>query len=428
MPGAAPAGYTGLMSIGGAEFTLAVGMTQFDLGLTAAQKKAEAAAAHIDRDFAKVADSARTHGRGAAMGILELSRAIDDAQYGFRAVVNNIPQIVYMMGGTAGIAGAAGIAAVAVNLLVNHWDDLARLWGDSAANELPKIKEGLEGLRDTLKEVEAEIAKLQRTGKEGPNLFEIATGSGIEGQNKLRRLQQMKEEVTEEQKIQRDLEATGPEHTEERQAIGAAVRKAIAKMPEGSDTLEKRLIMEGGMEKKEAEKAISEATRGHAGYLQDILKATAGMKGPGMEELRKASPEGMAEASDEKLQEENIKKRAELDRILRDRAAHDEGERLKNLDEARDKRVQALQDKAEAIHDEKAALRDKFRADKDMMGRGSEILSGSKAVVDMYQKAAADQPLLEIQRRQEQLMKDQDVKLREIRDEIKKERRLVLNK
>ncbi len=93
-------------------------------------------------------DHVQHSSRGAAQGLLALSQAVDDAQYGFKAIVNNIPQIVYMMGGTAGIAGAVGIAAVAVNLLVSHWTQLGALlqsnWSGGAADELAKIADNAE--------------------------------------------------------------------------------------------------------------------------------------------------------------------------------------------------------------------------------------------------------------------------------------------
>ena len=69
------------------------------------------------------------------MGILALSNAIDDMQYGFRAVVNNIPQVVYMMGGGAGLAGVLGITAVAVNVMMNRWGELQAIVGHTAPFE-----------------------------------------------------------------------------------------------------------------------------------------------------------------------------------------------------------------------------------------------------------------------------------------------------
>ncbi|MFC7337278.1 hypothetical protein ACFQY0_08840 [Haloferula chungangensis] len=50
----------------------------------------------------------------AGLAFLELSRAVEDAQYGFRGVMNNLPGMVMMMGGTAGLAGAVSVSAVAV--------------------------------------------------------------------------------------------------------------------------------------------------------------------------------------------------------------------------------------------------------------------------------------------------------------------------
>lgn len=76
-------------------------------------------------------------GMNGAMGLLVLSQTIDDMQYGFRAIVNNIPQMGMALGSAMGmgvessmkLAGTLGIAAVAVNLLITHWDDLMNLMG-----------------------------------------------------------------------------------------------------------------------------------------------------------------------------------------------------------------------------------------------------------------------------------------------------------
>lgn len=54
---------------------------------------------------------------GAAMGILALSNAFQDAQYGMSGMINNIPGIVAGMGLGMGVAGAAQAAAVGVQIL-----------------------------------------------------------------------------------------------------------------------------------------------------------------------------------------------------------------------------------------------------------------------------------------------------------------------
>lgn len=74
-------------------------------------------------DVSGATDSRRSGSAG--MSLLMLSQAIEDAQYGFRAIVNNIPGIVMALGGSAGLAGAASIAAVGINQLLNNMDKLA---------------------------------------------------------------------------------------------------------------------------------------------------------------------------------------------------------------------------------------------------------------------------------------------------------------
>lgn len=113
---AAPAAYTGMMSIGGASFTLGIDDSSFKTKLTQAEGAARNASQKIGQHFGR--------GGGASMGLLYLGQAVDDVQYGFAAIVNNIPQIVMGLGGSAGLAGGIGIAAVAVNQLITHWDTL----------------------------------------------------------------------------------------------------------------------------------------------------------------------------------------------------------------------------------------------------------------------------------------------------------------
>lgn len=56
--------------------------------------------------------------KNAGLAALEFSRAVEDAQYGMRGVLNNIPQLVQFMGGGAGLAGAISLAAVGLTQLV----------------------------------------------------------------------------------------------------------------------------------------------------------------------------------------------------------------------------------------------------------------------------------------------------------------------
>lgn len=54
-------------------------------------------------------------------GLLQAAYTIDDLQYGFRAILNNIPQLVMGLGGSAGLAGAIGILAIALSKIEIDW-------------------------------------------------------------------------------------------------------------------------------------------------------------------------------------------------------------------------------------------------------------------------------------------------------------------
>jgi hypothetical protein len=69
----------------------------------------------------------------------------DDMQYGLRGVMNQIPQLISVLGLGTGLAGAIGIAAVAVNLL---WDKFGG--AKEAKAETDSLNESLEEMRASL--------------------------------------------------------------------------------------------------------------------------------------------------------------------------------------------------------------------------------------------------------------------------------------
>lgn len=92
-------------------------------------------------------------GRDPAMALLLASQGIEDAQYGIRGVLNNIPGLVMALGGGAGLAGALSIAAVAATTL---WE---KLGGGGAALE----KSGLDKLKEMAAQTRAEFEALGDT-------------------------------------------------------------------------------------------------------------------------------------------------------------------------------------------------------------------------------------------------------------------------
>ncbi len=99
------------------------------------------------------ANTAMNKGRGAStnagMGMLFLAQGIDDAQYGFRSIVNNIAPLVMALGGGPGLAGIMTIAAVGFNLL-----------GDAASKAWENMK-GTESYNLVLKQ-NAELEEIHR--------------------------------------------------------------------------------------------------------------------------------------------------------------------------------------------------------------------------------------------------------------------------
>lgn len=99
--------------------------------------------------------------RGSALGFLALSQAVEDAQYGFSAIVNNIPMIVLGLGGGPGLAGVLSLAAVATNVMIQHWDQLKAAMGDSF-------------LKGVAEEIQSMIAVTKKLGQEITNTTDEA--------------------------------------------------------------------------------------------------------------------------------------------------------------------------------------------------------------------------------------------------------------
>ena len=82
--------------------------------------------------------------KNAGLAALEFSRAVEDAQYGMRGVLNNIPQLVQFMGGGAGLAGAISLAAVGLTQLV---EAMSR-----SGKEIENLNAIVEAARDQINE------------------------------------------------------------------------------------------------------------------------------------------------------------------------------------------------------------------------------------------------------------------------------------
>lgn len=99
------------------------------LGTPEAARVSEFAFYDLDAQIAKTTNTAAElpeqlnrvgrGGRDNATALLMFSQAAEDAQYGIRGILNNIPGLVMALGGGMGLAGAVSIAAVGISQLIS---------------------------------------------------------------------------------------------------------------------------------------------------------------------------------------------------------------------------------------------------------------------------------------------------------------------
>lgn len=162
-----------------------VGNLAVELGISDAQLQAGLAQAvaqsqQAGQKMAKAINQGMSSSSGGGInpaGLLSLSRAIDDVQYGFRGIVNNIEGIVTQFGGTAALAGGLTIAAVAIN---TFGDDIAYAFDKmiDGRNEMQKLADQTRYAASIFGELEARITA---TGNQLKKLAESDAGAGIGG-------------------------------------------------------------------------------------------------------------------------------------------------------------------------------------------------------------------------------------------------------
>ena len=113
-------------------------------------------AAVSGRKMAAAKSQAGQSSRKSGLAVLEFSRAVEDAQYGIRGVLNNIPQLVMLLGGGGGLAGVISLAAVGLTQLVSAFNET-----EEAAAEAGKW------LEVTRNQIEAFYEEAARDGTAG---------------------------------------------------------------------------------------------------------------------------------------------------------------------------------------------------------------------------------------------------------------------
>jgi hypothetical protein len=349
---------------------------------------------------------------GAGLGLGQLAYAIDDIQYGFNAIVNNIPAIALGLGAGAGVAGAAGIAAVAVNQLIKHWGDLTdafaaamsdepiewlkemRLKAEEAAEAFEMLKEAQTG------EQHAEQSAVKDILIRNPGIRARAADLAEQVANDPR-LGAPKRTARDNRRTQSDLpEIGGGPGTSNQADLDRAKAEADLKTAE-------RLLGQ----------AVSKDPTRRADAIAEIKRLDPDLG----KQLEEQSPEAQKDQKDfeKKLSvREQIERRIKSETEAKDREAEAASKRNADIEEAN--RAKAKKDRHEALEEEKRKRIEKLEDQRDAImknpPRQAQILGdGARSAVDYYQKAAG--------------MDARKVKLLEkIAEELKKERRMVLPK
>lgn len=114
--------------VGNLSVELGISDDQLRAGLAAATAQAQQAGQRISSSLNNASKAATGFN---PQGLLAISRAADDIQYGLRGVINNIEGIVTGLGGGAALAGGFTLAAIAINA-----------FGDDIAAAVVKMSDG----------------------------------------------------------------------------------------------------------------------------------------------------------------------------------------------------------------------------------------------------------------------------------------------
>ena len=231
----------------------------------AADKAKVSSRAHYNLDEAMGKTAARTEtvssgitkvgksSRDSSMALLMFSQGFEDAQYGIRGILNNIPPLVMALGGTAGLAGVVSLAAVSFSMLGNVFDTAGEKTGEFK-KDLDEILENskalfgeewdkkLEGI-DTARE---KAAALNQTWDETKDAEKEAAMSALDNTEKLANarliiLQQLGYEIDAYGEIEAIQERAEAKRIlaaqQEADAVQRAAEKAKQKAQEDSDYL-----------------------------------------------------------------------------------------------------------------------------------------------------------------------------------------------
>lgn len=341
----------------------------------------------IKKSSEELGDTFSSDGRF-GRGILQSSYAVQDftSQLGTRglagglaAVQNNIPGILAGLGAGAGLAGVISVVSVGAGLLYENWGKVSSIFS-STKEKLPDLTEGMDGLKDSLKDIGDQIEALEKQAKNGGlNLFDA---------EKLQKLRDIKQEGEQRQADDRLVSGIGANDSKAARAIAAAVKEALAETG-GGESAARTLAMNAGLSGTEATAIVAGALRGNQVDVDTLLTnnptVSARYKNPAQEAARKRWEERQKKEDAAIIQaaDDEDRSREETDRAVQ--SAADVAQRIREQQEREQKRVadQAARDA------ERKAREQKHQADQAARDAAPDAVLRRQQEAE-YQQAAAE--------------------------------------
>jgi hypothetical protein len=322
----------------------------------AAQAKpfADTVAASVPRikELEKAIAASGHGGIMAAQGLMQLGYAVDDLQYGFSAIVNNIGPVVAGLGLGAGVAGALQIAGVAANQLYRHWDQVVNVFQSQFSgvplSQLEKLRVKAEETADAFKKVIESKSRLNQESQEasekviseGPapailkGIVESLGSTGL-GAQKTELEERSLKYIARGEEWKHDNPAQQKMFLQVKKGVDERIRKS-------NEETAKQLMVDLAKGGKEGEAARA--------TLGDLAKQRPGAFPQGFEEkLKELSPEAIRarEKKDESIKEthktqEVAKSAQEADRARADKEVQKTIDRLK-VEREKDKENRGIQ-------------------------------------------------------------------------------------
>lgn len=340
------------------------------------------------------------NGLGAAIGrsgaaALQFGYMIDDLQYGFSAIVNNIPGLLMGMGYGPGLAGVLGIAAVATSQLVKHWGDLTNYLGMTAVQTAAEHMDALAKNTHKTAEETRELSRLKKEQHDIDAMLEKRP-EAMEKSEKAARAAMGEADIKtliETMKAARNPKGV-PMTAEEEAAIAfkktfveAGQQPGAGLVGEADARRNQKEIdaIRRGAEQRENERINADINRGLAnlgGAAGEKLMAEigklpqAGVKAGLLGDLRNATPEAMTQQAEweaaGKLYDENWKRRQTEEKAAASKEATD--------------RKTATDAEAKMFDDAATKLSDAMRKGGTMIGLGPEKKADLVAVYAELQR------------------------------------------